>query len=155
MSFKARIVAAAAVASISATGFVAHWEGEELEVYIDIAGVPTVCSGITKHVVPGRTYTRSECRAMLRGELDTHAQGLAKCLTREPPPKMFTALVSWTFNVGVGAACKSTLVRLVNAGDFKAACEQLPRWRFAGGKEVKGLANRRQAEMKMCLEALQ
>jgi lysozyme len=152
-------VVAAVTAAVTAPliGFVVHWEGEEFTPYLDVAGVPTVCSGITgKHVIPGKTYTRKECRDLLNGELDKHARGLAACLTVVPPPKTTAALVSWTYNVGVGAACGSTLVKYVNTGQFIEACNQLPRWVYAGGKTpVKGLVNRREAEKRWCLEGLQ
>lgn len=64
------------------------------------------------------------------------------------------ALVSWSYNVGTGAACGSTLAKKANAGDWQGACNQLRRWDKAGGKPVKGLTNRRAAETKLCLNAL-
>jgi len=152
-----RIIAAAIAAiSVPLVSFVTVWEGTEFVPYKDIAGIWTVCQGITgPGVIPGRTYSRNECRAMLDGALKSHAIGLAKCIIHEPPPpQMLSALISWTFNVGVGAACKSTLVRLVNQGQFEAACHQLLRWNKVGQKEVQGLTNRRKAEWTWCLEGL-
>lgn len=156
MTPQARVAAIVAVAALPATGaFVASWEGTEFEVYNDIVGVPTVCNGITgPAVIPGKVYTRAECRDLLNGALQEHARGLARCLTIEAPQPTMAAWISWTYNVGVDAACKSTLVRLANAGQFEAACRQLPRWNMAGGKPVKGLTNRRQAEMAWCLHGL-
>lgn len=153
---QSRVAALVAVALLPTTGaFVASWEGTEFEAYYDIVGVPTVCSGITgPAVIPGKTYTRQECRDLLNGELRAHARGLAGCLTVVAPQPTMAAWISWTYNVGVGAACGSTLVRLANAGQFEAACRQLPRWNVAGGRVVQGLVNRRAAELAWCLRGL-
>jgi len=60
------------------------------------------------------------------------------------------AFVSFAYNVGAGAFCGSTLVKLANSGDMAAACAQLSRWTFAGGKQLKGLVNRRADERRIC-----
>lgn len=148
-------IAATGAITAALAGFVAHWEGEKFVPYRDIGGVWTVCNGITgPAVIPGKVYSRQECRDLLNGELLRHAAGLAKCLEHAPPQKTLSALISWAYNVGVGAACKSTLVRLVNARQFYDACLQLPRWNRVGGKPVRGLTNRRNAELAWCLEGL-
>lgn len=156
MTPQARAAAIVAAALLPATGaFVAAWEGTEFEVYQDLAGIPTVCSGITgPAVIPGKVYTRSECRDLLNGALQEHARGLARCLTVVAPQPTLAAWISWTYNVGVQAACGSTLVRLANAGQFEAACRQLPRWNKVNGREVAGLSNRRAAELAWCLHGL-
>ena len=64
------------------------------------------------------------------------------------------AVVSWSYNVGTGAACRSTLVRKANAGDLYGACDELLRWNRAGGRVLNGLTNRRKAERAMCIRAL-
>ncbi len=56
------------------------------------------------------------------------------------------ALVSFTYNVGVGAFKSSTLLKMLNAGDYVGASLQFARWNKAGGKVLKGLTNRRLAE---------
>lgn len=156
MTPHARTAAIIAIAALPATGtFVASWEGTEFEVYLDTGGVPTVCNGITgPAVIPGKVYTRSECRDLLNGALQEHARGLARCLTVVAPQPAMSAWISWTYNVGVQAACSSTLVRLANAGDFEGACRQLPRWNKDNGRVVQGLTNRRIAEMNWCLKGL-
>lgn len=150
------VVAAGSVVTAALAGFVTHWEGTEFVPYRDIGGVWTVCAGITgPAVIAGKVYTRSECRDLLNGGLQQHAYGLAQCLRVVPPPQMLSALVSWTYNVGVGAACRSTLVRLVNQGQFEAACRELLRWDKVQGKPVRGLSRRRAAEMQWCLQGLE
>ncbi len=60
--------------------------------------------------------------------------------------RQFNALVSIFYNAGVDAMAGSTLVRLLNAGDFGGAAAQFPRWNKSGGVVLKGLQRRREAE---------
>lgn len=140
--------------------FVGPWEGLRTEAYLDrIASPPvwTVCHGETRGVGPGDSYTKAECDAMLERRLVEFRAGLDRC-TRRPfedlPQGIQVALTSWAYNVGLGAACRSTLVRKLEAGDLRGACEELPRWNRAGGAVVRGLSNRRGAERALCLGAL-
>lgn len=149
------ILAASAIALSSAIAFVGDWEGLRTEAYQDVVGVWTVCYGETKGVQPGDKYTKAECDDMLAKELVAYEKGLDNCLKAEVPQGMKIALVSWTYNVGVGAACKSTLVRKANAGDLTGACNELPRWNRGGGRVIKGLTNRRMSERKLCLGSLE
>ncbi|WP_273687135.1 lysozyme [Ketogulonicigenium vulgare] len=140
--------------------FVGPWEGERLEAYLDrIADPPvwTVCFGETRGVQQGDSYTSAECQQMLIEALAGYHAGLSRCVAALPdqPQGVQVALTSWAYNVGVGAACGSTLVRLANADDWRAACQQLPRWNRAGGQPVAGLTNRRAAEQRLCLNALE
>ena len=63
----------------------------------------------------------------------------------------FDALVSFTFNVGQRAFSDSTLLRKLREGDFEGAAAEFPRWRYAGGKVLRGLERRRAAEREMFL----
>ena len=63
----------------------------------------------------------------------------------------YVAVLSFTYNVGIGAACQSTLMRKLNAGDLRGACDQLPRWVHDGGRVIKGLVRRRTSERALCL----
>ena len=94
---------------------------------------------------------------MLAREVAAYEADLDACL-KDPagiPVKAKIAFVSWAYNVGTGAACRSTLVRKANAGDIAGACDELPRWNKAGGRVIRGLTNRRLSERKLCLEGLQ
>lgn len=150
---RAKVGAGVAVVSASMVVFIASWEGTEYVPYQDIVGVWTVCEGITgRHVIPGKTYTRAECDALLAGEIEAHGAALLGCITVPIRQNQYEALASWTFNVGVGAACGSTLVRKINAGALAQDwCQELLRWNRAGGRVVQGLTNRRQAELRLCL----
>jgi len=148
------VIAASSVALASAVSFTGQWEGLRTEAYRDIVGIWTVCYGETRGVQPGDSYSPAECDAMLAREIVAFEAQLDRCLTAPVPVGMKVALVSWTYNVGAGAACRSTLVRKANAGDLAGACNELPRWNRAGGRVIRGLTNRRMSERAMCLRAL-
>ena len=149
------ILAASAIALASTVGLVGKWEGLRTEAYQDVIGVWTVCYGETKGVKPGDKYTKAQCDAMFAIELQRYEAQLDRCLTAEVPVGMKISLVSWTYNVGAGNACKSTLVRKANAGDLRGACNELPRWNRAGGRVIRGLTNRRIDERSICLKSLE
>lgn len=148
--------AAAVIALAAAVGSIRPWEGRELRAYRDIVQVWTICYGTTgAEARPGRVATPAECETMLARDTARHAEGLAACLTRPVPPQVFAAFVSFTFNVGVAAACRSSAVRSLNAGQFAQGCRQLGAWVYAGGRRVQGLVNRRNAEIRLCLQGVQ
>lgn len=149
------LIAGSGIAMSSAITFSGQWEGLRTQAYRDIVGVWTVCYGETKGVQPGDSYSKAECDAMLAREILAYEAALDRCLTQPVPVGMKIALVSWTYNVGAGAACRSTLVRRANAGDLTGACNELPRWNRAGGRVWRGLTNRRLSERAMCHAALQ
>lgn len=149
---KASVVGAALVV------MVAGFEGLRQTVYADPVGIPTVCfgstRGLTKDMVGKVRLSRPECEALLVEELVEHEEGMRRCL-RTPdsiPEPTYAAFVSFTFNVGVGAFCKSTAARYLNAGNFRAACDELPKWAKARGITLPGLVKRRAAERALCLE---
>lgn len=143
---------------------VGAFEGYEPVVYFDPVGIPTVCfgstRGLTKEMVGKVRFTRAECEALLVDELIEHEQGMAKCIKTPSvvPDGVWAASVSFTFNVGVGAFCKSTMARLINSGQYVAACNELPKWVKARKLGVMitwpGLVKRRAKEREMCLEGL-
>lgn len=140
----------AAVLALSAT-LVKPWEGYREQPYRDIVGVMTVCYGKTANVQQ-RTYTRGECEGFLREELNSHLDGVVACVEKPLRENEWAAVLSWTYNVGVHAACHSSLVRKINAGSPQTVwCYDLRKWVYAGGKYSRGLANRREAELAMCL----
>jgi lysozyme len=140
----------------AAVPFIGQWEGLKLNAYRDIVGVATACYGETRGIQMGDSFTKEECDAMLAAAILEFDAALTKCAPALPtlPVGARVAFVSWSYNVGTGAACRSTLVRLLNAGDVRAACEQLPKWNRAGGRVVKGLTNRRVNEREICLNSL-
>jgi|SRR5207248_5162553 len=57
------------------------------------------------------------------------------------------ALASWIFNVGVEAFYGSTLLKRLNAADFRAVPEEMTKWIYAGGKILEDLKYRRSREV--------
>ncbi len=58
----------------------------------------------------------------------------------------FDALVSWVFNLGPTNLAASTLLKVLNAGEYDEVPAQIKRWNKAGGKVLQGLIRRREAE---------
>lgn len=142
-----------AVAAI-ATPFIGGWEGLETKPYYDIGGVLTVCYGETEDV-EDRTYTREQCEMMLQQRaMEFHAQAMAK-VDKELPITMQAAVTSFAYNVGIDAFGRSTLLKKINRGDLYGACQELDRWVYVGRTYVRGLANRRAAEKRLCVAELQ
>lgn len=152
----AGVLGGSAAAMALAVGLVGQWEGLSLRAYPDrlARDIPTVCYGETRGVMIGDVHTKAECDRMLAVALTEFEAGLDRCLKHPLPMETKVALVSWSYNVGVGAACGSTLVRKANAGDLTGACNELPKWNRAGGQVVRGLTNRRMAERALCLRGL-
>lgn len=151
---KGKIAAGAAAAVVAlAVTLVKPWEGYEPEPYRDIVGVLTVCYGETRNIEP-RRYSQAECEAKLNSRLGQYLMELSNCVTVPLRRHEWAALLSWSYNVGTTAACKSTLIRKVNSGAASAEfCAELKKWVYAGGKRVRGLVNRREAEYRMCMGA--
>lgn len=144
-----------AVAAAALLAFTPKFEGTELTTYRDLGGVLTYCTGATEDAQWGRTYTPDQCRAQLDRDLERHAAGIARCV---PLARMTdgqkVAFVDVAYNIGVGAFCGSSMARRANAGDMTGACNALLMWNKVGGKEVRGLTRRRQAERELCLRGL-
>lgn len=136
---------------LAAVAFIAPWEGMEKVPYRDMVGVLTWCYGETRGT-PKAEYTEAECAAMLATGIGQFYDGLMRCVHTPLTQGQAVAVTSWAYNVGLGAACSSTLVRKLNAGaPADEWCRELLRWDHAGGKRVRGLTNRRQAEYRECV----
>lgn len=131
---------------------VAGWEGNKQVPYRDIVGIWTVCRGDTQNVVPGQAQTEQQCDARFERQLIAHAKPVMQCVPGlKDRPNALAASVSLTYNIGTAAFCRSTAAKRFNAGDWRGGCDAFLAWRFAGGREVKGLLNRRRAEREICL----
>lgn len=131
-----------------------YLEGERNHPYLDVAGIETVCVGHTGHIEQ-RTYSPDECRAILNHDLQSAFGEIDRDVKVPLSPKTKAALASFTFNVGNRAFRNSTLLRRINAGEGAAACDELMRWTYAGGRKVAGLSRRRIVERDLCIEGFQ
>ncbi|WP_019221825.1 lysozyme [Bartonella senegalensis] len=128
-----------------------QWEGLRLEAYRDIGGIWTIGYGHTSEAGPpivkkGMYVTKEQAEAILCEDLKQYEkaveQSVKVCLT----DAQFAALVSFCYNVGTKAFCKSTLLKKLNQGDYESVPVELQKWNKVGGKALKGLVNRRAAE---------
>jgi len=146
-------------ASAIAAALIAGFEGYSGKAYDDGVGVQTVGFGSTRHpngnpVKPGDTVTPQRAVVMLASDADRIAQELADCIGDVPLHRYeWDAYVSWAYNVGSAAACRSTLVKKLKQQppDYAGACRELLKWTRAGGRELPGLVKRRQAEYQLCI----
>jgi len=134
-----------------ATACVGAFEGLRTLAYRDPVGIPTVCFGETRGVVMGDRHTIEECKDMLGVSLIEFNAGVDSCIRAPLSDTRRAAVVSFAYNVGVGALCNSTFARRLNAGD-PDACDELLKWTKAGGVTWPGLVRRRQDERKLCRE---
>lgn len=136
--------------SIAGLAHLKQFEGLRLQPYKDSAGLWTIGYG---HLLkPGEWWDSitEEFATRLLGQDVGTAEDAVNSLVKVPLSQpQFDALVSFVYNVGVGAFRRSTLLRLLNAGEYAGAAAQLPLWRKAGGQIIQGLVNRRAQELAM------
>lgn len=98
-----------------------------------------------------RKYSMEEVDAILRSDLARFEKGVATYCPVPLTQGQFDALVSFSFNVGLGTLQRSTLRQKVLRGDMEGASEELMKYCMAGGKILKGLQNRRKDERALFL----
>ena len=127
-------------------------EGLSLEAYEDCAGVPTIGYGHTKNVKMGDRISKYWAKELLKDdvrEVEQQVQELNVAQTQG----QFDALVSFTFNLGIGRLKSSTLLKVIREGGSKSAIKkEFKRWAYAGGKRLRGLELRREWEAKRFFE---
>jgi GH24 family phage-related lysozyme (muramidase) len=127
------------------------FEGFRARAYRDPVGVWTIGYGHTSmagvpEVRAGMVVSEAEATEILRRDVEMFARGVRQRLTRAVSDAQFSALVSFAYNVGLGAFAKSSVLRAVNAGEFEAVPRRLALWTKAGGRTLPGLIRRRAAE---------
>ena len=126
------------------------FEGLAPEIYVCPGGWPTIGYG---HVVRDAERERfadgideTEAETLLRRDVATAEQAVLRLIRVPLEDGRFDALCSFTFNLGAGALQRSTLRRKVNRGEHDAVPAEFGRWVWAGGRKLKGLMRRREAE---------
>ncbi len=129
------------------------FEGLYLDAYIDPVGIPTIGYGHIKDVEVGMTITEAQAEEFLRQDLaDAEVAVSSDIVQVSLNENQFSALVSFTFNVGSQAFADSTLLRHLNQGEFQGAADQFTVWNKGdGGQELPGLTRRRNAERALFL----
>lgn len=140
---------------ISARGInlIKRFEGRFLKAYYCPAGVLTIgyghtnLSGVKPKVVPGMTISAADADRILVDTLAAvYEPAVRRNVKREINQHQYDALVSFVYNVGEGNFRKSSVLRAINSGNFNAVPSHLMKWTKGGGRVLKGLVNRRQAE---------
>lgn len=133
--------------SLTCIGLVKDFEGCRLAAYQCPAGVWTIGYGATgAGIGPGVTWTQEQADQRLRDDLERVAAAVDGLVTVPLAETQRDALISFVFNIGVGAFKYSTLRRKMNAGDVTGAAAEFARWTRGGGKVLPGLVRRRAAE---------
>ena len=122
------------------------FEGCELSSYQCSAGVLTIGYGHTLGVEDGDTCSQEEAEDMLKDDLGVFEEAVDRLVKVELEQNQFDALVAWTFNLGETNLRESTLLNILNKGNYGGVPEQIKRWNRAGGQVLDGLIRRRQAE---------
>lgn len=129
--------------------FIQQNEALKLNAYQDQAGVWTIGYGHTEGVTPGMSITRDQALQFLAADTAT-AQSAVNSLVKVPlNQNQYNALVDFVFNEGTGHFANSTLLSLLNSGNYNAAAQQFSVWNIAAGKVNTGLVNRRTADFNL------
>ena len=105
-------------------------------------------------IPPGwdRTLSMAEVDDILATDLASFERGVLRLCPSGLTQSRFDALVSFSFNVGLGNLQRSTIRMCHNRGDFEAAAEAFMQWTKAGGRELPGLVKRRKDERALYLK---
>lgn len=133
------------------------FEGWRAKAYKDAVGVWTIGYGHTSMAGPpnvkaGMVITKKEGEKMLQKDLQKYAKAVDDAVNVTLTDNQFGALVSFCYNVGPTNFRKSSVLRYVNAGNFKGVPARLKLWNKAGGRVLRGLTRRRVAEGKLFLK---
>ena len=129
-----------------------HFESFKPNAYQDSVGVWTIGWGHTGSkkgdapVEEGLVITEEEALELLQGDLVSFEDSVERYVDVPINENQFSALVSFTFNLGAGNLKSSTLLRLLNEGDHFGASREFKKWSKAGGKRLAGLVRRRISE---------
>lgn len=122
-------------------------EGFRLKAYRDTGGVLTIGVGHVikpnEHHLRDATLTEDQVFRLLRADIKEAEDIVKRLVTVKLSQNQFDAIVDFTFNLGGGQLRGSTLLRKLNAGDYKGAAEEFSRWVFDNGVKQPGLINRR------------
>lgn len=130
------------------------FEGCELTAYDDGGGVLTIGYGHTgDDVFPGMTISQTQAEELLRQDLEKFESYVEDAVEVQLKDNQFSALVCFCFNVGPGTDGfgGSTLLKLLNNGDYQGAANQFPVWNKVNGEPWLGLTRRRLAERSLFL----
>lgn len=146
--------------------FLNEKEGNHLVAYADGKGIWTICRGITsisgKPVKKGMRMTQAQCDLLNDKEAEKSLQWVQQNIPFPLNPVQEVGIASFCpYNIGPTKCKGSTFFKLMQKGEWKAACKQIPKWVFDGGKNCNIRSNncygqvlRREQEEYLCLYTL-
>lgn len=135
--------------SEAGVNLIKSFEGCRTEAYQDAVGVWTIGYGHTIDVKEGMTITQHQCDVMLEVDIEIYENYVNDYVTVPLTQNQFDALVSWVYNLGPTNFRKSTMLKVLNAGQYDEVPYQIKRWVHANGIILKGLVLRREAEAEL------
>lgn len=149
--FKRQEVAALSLSAAALIAIVFH-EGYRENAYIPVAGdVPTIGYGTTKGVQLGDKTDPLSALSVAHRDIKGFEGAIKSCVKVPLHQWEYDAYTSLAYNIGSNAFCSSTLVRLLNEGQYEQACRQILRWDKFQGKPLVGLTKRRNEEYRRCM----
>lgn len=131
--------------------FIKHWEGLRTNAYKCPAGVWTIGYGHTNGVKSGMMISHIQAEQLLKKDLLKFEKAVNELVTVKINQRQFDALVSFTFNCGISAFARSSLLKKINRKHFFSAASEFMRWVHAERQVLPGLVQRRQQEKEMFL----
>ncbi len=134
-----------------------HFEGFSSMPYLDPVGIPTIGYGSIwgldrRRVTMEHPEINEDDGEIILGRMLRHTERAVIRLIRVSLSEdQFSALVSFTYNLGNGNLQRSTLRMKANRGDTAGAAAEFPKWRRAGGRVLRGLVRRRAEEQALWL----
>ena len=129
--------------------FIMTNEGCVLQIYDDPAGYPTIGVG---HLITAEDpdfsdgITEIEAMGILAQDVRRFEMAINEYVEVQLTQNQFDALIDFVFNIGEGAFRNSTLLKLLNRGEYNEVPNQLRKWIKAGGRVLQGLVERRERE---------
>ena len=136
---------------------VKSFEGISLKPYLCPANVWTVGYGATvgsdgRPIDPDmESISETEAETLLIRDLESSEGWVRRLIKTALTENQYSALTSFTFNVGCGALQRSTLRMKLNRGEYQGAADEFPKWKFANKRILAGLVRRRAAERALFL----
>ena len=128
-----------------------QFEACKLRAYRDLRNIPTIGYGHTRNVKMSDTCTQAQADRWLHDDVAI-AEAAINHLVKVPlTQQQFDALTSLIFNIGSGAFAGSSILKRINAGDFKGAAALFGAWNHVKGVVSADLTRRRASEAALFL----
>ncbi len=127
-------------------------EGFQAKPYRCPAGIPTIGYGSTRYAdgtpvkLTDPPITQQQADDIMRATLKTYEDAVNRYVIVPINQNQFDALVDFAYNAGAQNLKSSTLLKVLNTGDYQKAASEFDKWVYGGGKKLGGLVTRRGLE---------